>query len=423
MQTENRFISTCDLDSYVEKEYDRDISPISAIQAGSPIEFQIAGCSNFYVALNKSYIDIQCQVQLPDGGNLPADATVGPANLFPHAMFSIIELHLNGKQITEPTNHYPYRAYFETLVNTQANVLEKRHRIEGWTFDTEGQFAVTNAAAGANVGLVARRAWIHQSRTVRFLFRPHLDLFHQDADIPPNTDIRLRLIPSRNSFCLLANVGDIAYRVHIVSTRLWLRTREVTPSCLLAHQQKLHSGLSYHISMPTVRMKTLAIPAGTQRFEFDNLYMGLLPHRLLFAMVLDEHMSGTYLSNPFFFQHFQLNNISIRVNGEQIPRVAYAPDFAEATGDYNREYLGTLSALDWDRESDKTLCISPNQWAAGYTFFAFKLFPNQSQVHPSGSIRLEIRFAGATANNVNIILLAESTGAIEIDKYKNILIS
>ena len=90
MQTENRFISTCDLDSYVEKEYDRDISPISAIQAGSPIEFQIAGCSNFYVALNKSYIDIQCQVQLPDGGNLPADATVGPANLFPHAMFSNI---------------------------------------------------------------------------------------------------------------------------------------------------------------------------------------------------------------------------------------------------------------------------------------------------------------------------------------------
>ena len=48
METENRMISTRNLDGFVEKEYDRDISPIAAIQANSPIEFQIPGSSNSY---------------------------------------------------------------------------------------------------------------------------------------------------------------------------------------------------------------------------------------------------------------------------------------------------------------------------------------------------------------------------------------
>ena len=420
---ENRFINTRNLEAFVEKEYDRDISPIATIQANTPIEFQVPGTSNFYVSLTNSYFDIQCNVVLPNGANLANDSSVGPVNLLPHALFSNIELHLNGKQISEPSNHYPYRAYLATITNYSSTVLKNRHVIEGWTMDTAGQLAITNGHQGANAGLLARHAWITTSRNVRFIFRPHLDLFHQDADIPPNTDIRIRLIPARDSFFLMAAANDIAYRLQIRNIRFWIRTREVSAACLIGHNQQLHSGLSFRITMPTVRMKTLAIPAGSQRCEFDNLYMGLLPHRILLAMVLDEHMTGTYMSNPFNFQHFTLNHIAIRVNGEQIPRVAYQPNFEDAVADYNREYLGTLSALDLDSDCDRSLCLNPLQWATGFTFFAFKLFPNQSQIFPSGSIRLELRFANQTANIVNIILLAESAGAIEIDKYKNILIS
>ena len=423
METENRMISTRNLDSFVEKEYDRDISPIATIQANSPIEFQIPGSSNTYVSLTNSYFDIQCNIILPNGNNIPNDATVGPVNLLPHAMFSNIELQLNGKQLSEPTNHYPYRAYLGTLANYSGGVLERRHIIEGWTLDTAGQFAATDGHAGANEGLVARKAWITESRNIRFLFRPHLDLFHQDADIPTNTDIKIRLIPARDTFFLMAGVNNIAYHLQIRNIRFWLRTREISAACLLTHNQQLHSGHSFRITMPTVRMKTLSIPAGSQRCEFDNLYMGPLPHKILLAMVLDEHMTGTYMSNPFNFQHFSLNHLAIRVNGEQIPRVAYQPNFAADGADYNREYLGTLSALDLDSDCERTLCITPQQWAAGYTFFAFKLFPNQSQSQPTGSLRLELRFANQTQHIVNIILLAESAGAIEIDKYKNILIT
>ena len=108
------YINT-NIDNFIEKDYDREINPVSAIHPGSPIDFQISGTNIFYISLRDSYFDIQFNVTLPNGADLAADAPVGPVNLLAHSLFSNIELSLNGKQVTEPTIHYQYRAYLETL--------------------------------------------------------------------------------------------------------------------------------------------------------------------------------------------------------------------------------------------------------------------------------------------------------------------
>ncbi|KAF0146864.1 MAG: hypothetical protein FD143_3202 [Ignavibacteria bacterium] len=91
-------------------------------------------------------------------------------------------------------------------------------------------------------------------------------------------------------------------------------------------------------------------------------------------------------------------------------------------GDYIRDYLNVLSALDLDSNPQVSLSLSPQEWANGSTFFAFKISPNQSQHPPSGSVRLELKFSESTTQSINILLLAESISSIEIDKYKNVLI-
>ena len=207
------FINT-NIENYIEKEYEREISPISAIHPGSPIEFQIPGTNIFYISLRDSYFDIQFKFTNPDGGNIAADAPVGPANLITHSLFSNIELSLNGKQVTEPTTHYQYRAYLETLANYSSYVQEKRLLIEGWLLDTASHFNALNAHDGLNAGLVARKAWITQSRSLRFLLCPRLDLFHQDCDVPPNTDIRIRLIPNREQFSLINSNNVVNHHIN-----------------------------------------------------------------------------------------------------------------------------------------------------------------------------------------------------------------
>ena len=413
------YINT-NIENFIEKDYDREINPISAIHNGSPIEFQISGTNLFYISLRDSYFDIQFNVTLNNGNDIQADAPVGPVNLLAHSLFSNIELSLNGKQVTEPTIHYQYRAYLETLANYSSYVQEKRLVAEGWLLDSAAHFDALNGHDGANRGLVGRKAWITQSRRHRLILRPRLDLFHQECDLPPNTDVRIRLIPNRDQFFLITS-GNARYHLTIQSVRFWIRTREVSAQCLISHQQMLHNGVNYRINMPSIRIKTLSIPTGTLRQEFDNIYMGQLPHRIIMSMVLGEHMDGTYGSNPYWFQHFGLSYLVLRVNGELVPRNGFQPDFDN--NDYIRDYVQILNALDLDSSTTNTLCVSPTEWANGFSFFSFKLFPNQSQYRPAGSVRLEVRFATPTAAVINIILLSESTGSIEIDKYKNVLIN
>ena len=70
--------------------------------------------------------------------------------------------------------------------------------------------------------------------------------------------------------------------------------------------------------------------------------------------------------------------------------------------------------------------ISRNDYAQGYTLFAFNITPDlDSDDHftpvRSGPLCLEIHFAKALPNTINVIILAEFENTIEVNKSQNIL--
>jgi len=338
-----------------------------------------------------------------------------------HSLFSNVSVELAGRPISDPNNLYSYRAYIETLLSYDKQVLDTRGRCEGWHMDTAGSFAAM-AHDGNNMGLRHRMGWVATSATVTLIGRPHLDLFHQEKCIPPNCSLKLRLIPQPNTFVLKTVQGEAAnaYRVDIRSARMFIRMREVAPSLILAHEQMLQKG-NFYYPFTGVTMKQLTIANGVTSFQQENVYMGKLPNRLAIGMVADGTITGSYTLNPYHFQNFGANYISIRVNGEQIPRVALQPNFA--AGDYIREYMSVLEALGMDSEN-QAISLNPTEWAGGSTLFVFKLSSGSAGVRSipkTGSVRLEIRFAAATNANINLILFAEFSELFEIDKFKNII--
>ncbi|KAF0143336.1 MAG: hypothetical protein FD143_3438, partial [Ignavibacteria bacterium] len=168
------------------------------------------------------------------------------------------------------------------------------------------------------------------------------------------------------------------FKVQIMSARLFVRTKEISASLILA-QEKVLQNTNYSIPFNKIVTKTSQI-------EFDNIYQGKLPDLIILGMVSDADMSGGYQRNPFNFQHFGANYLCMQANGEQIPRLAYQPDFANR--DYIRSYFGVLEALGFD--------IGPNCW---------DLTPEE----------------WATQGNITIVLLSQNSAEIQIDKYKNIL--
>ena len=142
-----------------------------------------------------------------DGTNIDEN-TESPINLTLHSMFREIGLELNGRNVGDTSQLYPYHSVLESLLNFYKEVQETLLLSEGWTKDTSGHMNVT-AVGGNNAGLNARAATFVRSTLVKLIGRPHLYVFHQERLIPPNIDFHIKLIPSRNDFvCKSAAPGQ-----------------------------------------------------------------------------------------------------------------------------------------------------------------------------------------------------------------------
>ena len=404
----------------VQEEYDQEISPIATIQDGAPIEFMVKGVRDLYLDLNNTKLEVCLKICETNGTALVAGDRIGVDNLMLHSMFSNVDMEVGQKQVTDPNNLYPYRSIFETILNYPREVLDTRMICEGWTKDTAAQFDVTDPT-GANTGLGTREQNYRASRAVRFIGRPHLDLFHQEKLLPGGVDMKLRFIPHKAPFVILnaaatAEVPQKNLKVSISSAKLYIRTKKVSPSLIMAHEQMLQTG-TYKIPFTKVQMKTLTIPQGVTNFQYDNLYLGNLPDRIALALVHDEAVTGSYTRNPFKFDHYGLTHLGLKVGGEQIPKIPYQPDFT--TRDYLREYMTVLSALGFDM-GPNCWDITPTEWANGYNIYVFKITPGPLGIVKSlsraGNIRLEIKFREATTHNITAILLSEDRDILEIDK-------
>ena len=139
MLSEFDYFNPTVLQSSIIKEYDESISPVNSTgiqgNAISSFDFIVAGATDLYRDLNNSYIVLKVKVVDAAGANLGANDAVAPTNLFLHSLFANVSVNLCGKEITEKDSLYPYRAYLETLLSYNQNVLETRGVGEGWHKD------------------------------------------------------------------------------------------------------------------------------------------------------------------------------------------------------------------------------------------------------------------------------------------------
>ena len=107
------------------------------------------GANLIYLDLNNSKLQVKAKITLANGNNLQAGNVVGPVNLMLHSLFSKVDMSLCGKSVSDSNSLYPYRAYLESLLNYNQEVLKTRHYAEGWDKDLSTEIA-TPAADGAN---------------------------------------------------------------------------------------------------------------------------------------------------------------------------------------------------------------------------------------------------------------------------------
>ena len=154
--------------------------------------------------------------------------------------------------------------------------------------------------------------------------------------------------------------------------------------------------------------------------------MGQIPKRIVLGLVDIEAYNGSYRTNPFNFNHHNLTQVGVYVDGEQIPRKPLFLKFDAAGGQnviagYQSLFSG-IGKLSQDTGNQ----INRSDYGSGYTLFAFDLTPDHCpgdhfELIKQGNLRLELHFSEALANTVNLIVYAEFQNVIEVDANRNVL--
>ena len=417
----------------IVQEYDEMVppnNPINPDQAGAlnTIEFSMKGAVDLYRDLNNSYLMLQLKVVKSDNSNLALDAPVSLTNLPLHSLFSNVGLTLCGKEITENDTLYPYRAYLETLLNYDKEVLETRCEAEGWAKDTAGcmdNLVLVKAGSGPepNKGFVARQEMIKGSKPFTLVGRPHLDLFHQNLDIPPGCSIVIKFTPSPAGFALMeADTGTS--KILLLDAKFFVRTKRLSPELILGHKEMLERADMF-FPVNRVMVKRIGVSPGFTHVDIPLLFPAKLPKRIVVGFVKNTASAGKRDENPFNFRHLGITRLSLNVNGQQIPANELTMNFA--TGDVQRAYLNTLAALGYDN-GDRSINIKTKDFAQGYTLFGFKIAPGpiDGNVHSAsntvGSMNLSAHFAHGLVDNVDLIVFAELPATVEINKLGDVIV-
>ena len=175
-----------------------------------------------------------------------------------------------------------------------------------------------------------------------------------------------------------------------------------------------------------VDCKVLTIPRGFSSFNPDNIFLGRIPKRIVFGLVDTEAFNGSYTTNPFNFKHYNLSQVGVYVDGEQIPPKPLTLKFDADGGQNFMAGFQTLFSGIGKLSQDAGNQIARGDYGSGYTLFCFDLTPDECsadhfQLIKQGNLRVELHFAEPLPKTVNLIIYAESESLIEIDSNRNVL--
>ena len=150
---------------------------------------------------------------------------------------------------------------------------------------------------------------------------------------------------------------------------------------------------------------TYSIPQGVMSHMHENLFLGMLPKRLIFWCIDKDACNGEYSKNPFNAKNKAINFLAVYFDGRQVPAKLLLPNFD--TGSYIRSYANLLSATGKQAQDEGNELLR-DEFGKGYTFFGFELIPDGCDggcfhFTRTANLRIEMHFATALEQTVNVI--------------------
>ena len=431
-----------------------DYRPLSSVQNDdSAITYLISGTDE-YIDLSKTILVVGGKVTAADGNELSGggQANVAPVNNFLHSLFRQVDVYLNGKQVTPAMGTYAYRSYIETLLNYDVSAKKSQLSSALYYKDTPGKMddkgglpepletkvtlkdgTVVNkwirTDGTGNQGFAKRYEFIKNSNKFVLSGPIFSDVFMGDRLLLNGLTLKVVLNRSSNEFCLMdKNTSGNEINPKVKFTDVVLKIRKVKVDQAVSDATELlliKSPAIYPIRR--VECKTLTISGDLSNTRMDNIFSGLIPKSFVFGLVDSNAYTGKSGLNPYNFHHYKVTNVSLSVNGEEIPLKQLVldyttPDSLDFIQAYNTLFSGTGKMY-----ANMGLDISREDYANGYTLYAFDLTPDMCNTTDyfnavqRGSLSVAITFGENTPKSIAMVCYGDFENVIRIDSQRNVI--
>jgi len=399
-----------------------DYHPLTSLSSGGPIEFHVPGSSDEYIDLNDTQLKLRVKITKKDGKPIDNSSDkVCLVNLPIGSLFQDVFLSIGDTQVEGGQHCYPYNAYISSLLQFHPSAKKTHMQAWGWNEDSPGLFD-----DDSNTGIEFRRKETDKSNEWELMGPLFLDMTRQGRYLLPQTDIRLRLLPSKPEFALQVYGGSSTdYDYKITKCILYVRRMRVNDSVISGHNKGLEKFNAKYL-LRHVDINTFTLTKGVSNYIKDRLYPSQTPKMLIVGCLEHDAFNGNIKKSPFNFKHFNLNKIGLYRDGELVPGQLLYPNFT--TGHFMQTYVNTMNALSYFN-SDDSNGMTIEHFKQGYTLYVFDLTPDANSNAPyrnmskNGSLRLEMNFDKPLTSAINVMLFAMFDSKLEITKLRDVFMN
>lgn len=416
----------------IEKKKSNEHKPIAQLNSGSNYEFKVKTHKNQFTSLDKLYLKVDFRVKLhkTDGTDLTlADwDKVSMVNNTFHSLWSQVDVFFGDTPATPSLQTYPYKAYMQSLFEVSKRQMETSKAFSWFMEDTLNVSEKDALSTVRSDKLKPSTSPFNTSKLISLHDYLYVDPFSIPLNLLGQMELTVRLIPSRPEFVFMTKAdAKISPTIEFENITLFVDEERVNANVAAGIENVLqNTNAKYPYKLRPVR--TFTIDSGVTEKNLDNMIIGTMPQRLFIAFCSNQAASGNLTKNPFYFGHFNIDQIQCYIKGEPVRVKPYQPDFTNNR--YSEEYLEFLRISGNDNKCAATI-VTPTKWANGHTIFAFDTTPDNTlgvfetgylNVREDGHLRISIRFKSALDETINCVLFTESDSQFQIDALRNLYI-
>ena len=121
-------------------------------------------------------------------------------------------------------------------------------------------------------------------------------------------DVKIKLYRASNAFSLMSDGTD--YKINIQDIYILVKKVRVNPAVVYGHSKILEKCNALY-PYRKVEYRVMGIATGSVSFNWENIFLGYKPDKVIVGFVKSRALNGDITTNPYNFENLDIYQITL----------------------------------------------------------------------------------------------------------------